>query len=104
MSVWGMAQAASASTARQLDRSGALAMLSGQRVRFLIKRSAFTIGRPTSTHGAVSASYHLKLVCFADQYDLCVSLNQSGNPCFTAYLTIRLKIAQVSAVHQVCQS
>ncbi|CAL8469650.1 g9191 [Coccomyxa elongata] len=46
-------QAASASTARQLDRSGALAMLSGQRVRFLIKRSAFTIGRPTSTHGAV---------------------------------------------------
>ncbi|BDA44662.1 probable microspherule protein 1 at C-terminar half [Coccomyxa sp. Obi] len=46
-------QAASASTARQLDRSGALAMLSGQHVRFLIKRSAFTIGRPTSTHGTV---------------------------------------------------
>ncbi|KAK9908228.1 hypothetical protein WJX75_004568 [Coccomyxa subellipsoidea] len=46
-------QAASASTARQLDRAGALAMLTGRRVRFLIKRSAFTIGRPTSSHGAV---------------------------------------------------
>lgn len=44
-------------------------MLSGQRVRFLIKRSAFTIGRPTSTHGAVSASYHPKLVFFASQRD-----------------------------------
>ncbi|EIE21434.1 hypothetical protein COCSUDRAFT_66884 [Coccomyxa subellipsoidea C-169] len=45
--------AASASTARQLDRAGALAMLSGKRVRFVIKRSAFSIGRPTSSHGAV---------------------------------------------------
>ncbi len=49
------AQAASASTARQLDRAGALAMLAGRRVRFLIKRSAVTLGRPTTLHGMVRA-------------------------------------------------
>ncbi len=32
-------------------------MLSGKRVRFVIKRSAFSIGRPTSSHGVVSAPY-----------------------------------------------
>ena len=61
-------QAASAGTARDLDRAGALAALSGRRARFLIKRSVVTIGRSTSTHGQVRVSascdiYARVLVC-----------------------------------------
>lgn len=46
-------QAASAGTARALDRAGALAELVSHRGRYLVKRSAVTLGRTTSTHGKV---------------------------------------------------
>ena len=47
-------QAASAGTARLLDKSSALAMLLSHKGKYLIKRSAVTLGRTTSTHGKVS--------------------------------------------------
>ncbi len=47
-------QAASAGTARALDKAGALAMLVSLKGKYLVKRSAVTLGRTTSTHGKVS--------------------------------------------------
>ena len=49
-------QAASAGTARALDRAGALAMLVSLKGKYLVKRSAVTLGRTTSTHGKVSCN------------------------------------------------
>ena len=53
--MWVLQQAASAGTARALDRAGALAVMVSARGRYLVKRSAVTLGRTTSTHGKVGS-------------------------------------------------
>lgn len=53
--MWVLRQAASAGAVRALDRAGALAVLVSARGRYLVKRSAVTLGRTTSTHGKVGS-------------------------------------------------
>lgn len=46
-------QAGAAAAAREMDAAGALAVLCGRRVRFLIRRTCVSIGRSTDSHGPV---------------------------------------------------
>lgn len=58
-------QAASASSGRELDRLGALASLNGRYNRYLVTRSAVSLGRATDTAQA-RLSLVLRMVAEAD--------------------------------------
>ena len=60
-------QTASAATARELDACQALACLSSRRCRWLVKLSAVTLGRSTSSHGEVKPQAAFALLPCARQ-------------------------------------
>ncbi|KAK9826514.1 hypothetical protein WJX81_008639 [Elliptochloris bilobata] len=53
-------QAAVAAAARDMDAAGALAVLCGRRVRFLLRRTCVSIGRSTDSHGPVDVDLALE--------------------------------------------
>lgn len=54
-------QAAAAAAAREMDAAGALAVLCGRRVRFLIRRTCISLGRSTESHGQARCAATLAL-------------------------------------------